>query len=549
MRANTESPWWFWRRAMRLVKASEIQEMDRITIQELGISGAVLMENAARGAARVFLDHFAPSTNSRVVVLCGRGNNGGDGYVMARYLHQAGFRVTVILLSKLNNVSGDALINLKVIKKMGLEILEVPDAKRWGTKRRVLRSCDYIIDGILGTGLNSPVKGFYSQVLKYVNALGKPIMAIDIPSGLNADTGQIMGVAIKAELTATFGFPKVGHLIFPGADLVGRLVRIDIGIPDSVATQVPMSSVMTDPSDLSHLFAIENQDIHKGNRGHLLVLSGSTGKTGAATLTALGGLRAGAGLVTLGVPKSLNPILESKLTEAMTEPLPETSDGSLSLKAEKRIRALMEGKTALALGPGLSTDHETASLVRRIVAGSRLPMVIDADGLNALSQDQASISNCSQSAILTPHPGEMARLTGMKTSAIQHDRIGTSIQFVKKYGCYLVLKGARTLVAQPDGKLYVNPTGNPALSSGGAGDVLTGLIGGFLARGWSMAEAAIAGVYLHGMAADYLAEDMGQVGVLAGELLDVLPELMFSLSRGEWPLESPPPYSDLYYPL
>ncbi|MGD8227943.1 MAG: NAD(P)H-hydrate dehydratase [Desulfobacteraceae bacterium] len=534
---------------MRLVKAPEIQEMDRLTIQKLGIPGAVLMENAARGATRVFLDHFAPSINSSVVVLCGRGNNGGDGYVMARYLQQAGFRVTVILLSKLNNVSGDALINLKVIKKMGLEILEVPDAKRWATKRRVLRNCDYIIDGILGTGLNSPVKGFYGQVLKYVNTLDKPVMAIDIPSGLNADTGQIMGAAIKAELTATFGYPKVGHLIFPGADLVGRLVRIDIGIPDTVATQIPTSSVMTDPSHLNHLFGVENQDIHKGNRGHLLVLSGSTGKTGAAALTSLGGLRAGAGLVTLGVPESLNPILEGKLTEAMTEPLPETSDGSLSLKAEKKIRSLMEGKTALALGPGLSTDPETASLVRRIVAGSRLPTVIDADGLNALSQDRSSISSCGQSTILTPHPGEIARLTGIKASAIQHDRIGTSIQFVKKYGCHLVLKGARTLITQPDGKLYVNPTGNPALSSGGAGDVLTGLIGGFLARGWSMTEAAIAGVYLHGLAADYLAEDMGQVGVLAGELLDVLPELMFSLSRGEWPLEGPPPYADLYYPL
>lgn len=534
---------------MRLVKASEIQEMDRITIQELGIPGAVLMENAARGATRVFLEHFAPPADSHVVVLCGRGNNGGDGYVMARYLQQAGIRVTVILLSKMNKISGDALINLKVIKQMGLEILEVPDAKRWGTKRRVIRDCDFIIDGILGTGLNSPVKGFYGQVIKYVNSLGKPVMAIDIPSGLNADTGQIMGVAIKAELTATFGFPKVGHLIFPGVDLVGRLVRIDIGIPDSVADQVPMSSVMTDPGDLSHLFAMEEQDIHKGNRGHLLVLSGSTGKTGAAALTALGALRAGAGLVTLGVPKSLNPILEAKLTEAMTEPLPETSDGSLSLRAEKEIRALMDGKTALALGPGLSTNPETTGLVRRIVAGSRLPMVIDADGLNALSQDPTSISNCRESAILTPHPGEMARLIGIKTSAIQHDRIGTSIQFVNKYGCHLVLKGARTLIAQPDGKLYVNPTGNPALSSGGAGDVLTGLIGGFLARGWPMAEAAIAGVYLHGMAADYLAEDMGQVGVLAGQLLDVLPELMFSLSRGEWPLESPPPYADSYYPL
>jgi len=534
---------------MRLVKASEIQEMDRITIQELGIPGAVLMENAARGATRVFLEHFAPPAHSRAVILCGRGNNGGDGYVMARYLQQAGIQVTVFLLSKLHKISGDALINLKVIKQMGLEILEVPDAKLWGTKRRVLRGCDFIIDGILGTGLNSPVKGFYGQVIKYVNSLDKPVMAIDIPSGLNADTGQIMGIAIKAELTATFGFPKLGQLIFPGVDLVGRLVRIDIGIPDSVATQVPMSSVVTDPNDFSHLLAMEDQDIHKGKRGHLLVLSGSTGKTGAATLTALGALRAGAGLVTLGVPKSLNPILESKLTEAMTEPLPETSDGSLSLEAEKKIRALMEGKTALALGPGLSTNPETTSLVRRIVAGSRLPMVIDADGLNALSQDPTSLSNCSESAILTPHPGEMARLIGIKTSAIQHDRIGTSIQFVNKYGCHLVLKGARTLIAQPDGKLYVNPTGNPALSSGGAGDVLTGLIGGFLARGWPMAEAAIAGVYLHGMAADYLAEDMGQVGVLASELLDVLPELMFSLSRGEWPLESPPPYADFYYPL
>ena len=534
---------------MRLVKASEMQEMDRITIQGLGIPGAVLMENAARGASRVFLEYFAPVGNSHVVLLCGPGNNGGDGYVMARYLHQAGLKVTVIVLSKLNKISGDALINLKVIQQMELEILEVPDQKRWGSKRRLIRNCDIIVDGILGTGLNSPVKGFYAQVIKYVNSLGKPVMAIDIPSGLNADTGQIMGVAIKAELTATFGFPKVGHLVFPGADLVGSLARIDIGIPDLVANQVPTSCLMIEPGDLSHLLTIEKQDVHKGNRGHLLVLSGSTGKTGAATLTALGALRAGAGLVTVGVPESLNPILETKLTEAMTEPLPETSDGSLSLKAEKEIKAIMDGKTALALGPGLSTNPETTDLVRRIVSWCPLPMVIDADGLNALSQDPTSLSSCRESAILTPHPGEMARLTGNKTSAIQHDRIGTSLQFVKKHGCHLVLKGARTLIAQPDGKLFLNPTGNPALSSGGAGDVLTGLIGGFLCRGWPMTEASIAGVYLHGMAADYLAEDMGQVGVLAGELLDVLPELMFSLSQGEWPLESPPPYKDFYYSL
>ena len=534
---------------MRLVKTSEIQEMDRIAIQELGIPGAVLMENAARGATRVFLDHFTPPENSHVVILCGRGNNGGDGYVMARYLKEAGFRVTVIVLSELEEISGDALINLDIIRRMPVEILQAPDLKKWVKGRRVIRNCDFIIDGILGTGLSSPVRGFYGKVIEDVNALGKPVMAIDVPSGLNADTGQIMGVAIKADLTVTFGFPKLGQLVFPGAEIVGRLARIDIGIPDSVADQVPTSAIMTEPDNFSHLFNIEKQDIHKGSRGHLLVLSGSTGKTGAATLTALGALRAGAGLVTLGVPKSLNPIFETKLTEAMTVPLPETSDGSLSLEAEEEINTLMEGKTALALGPGLSTNAETTGLVRNIVKGCRLPIVIDADGLNALSEDLSSLGSCKEGTILTPHPGEMGRLTGLESSDIQHDRVGTCVQFVAKYGCYLILKGARTLIAEPDGKICVNPTGNPALSSGGAGDVLTGLIGGFLARGWPMAEAAIAAVYLHGLAADYLAEEMGQVGVLASELLDVLPDLMVSLSRGEWPLERPPLNADFHHPL
>jgi NAD(P)H-hydrate epimerase len=526
-----------------------MREMDRITIEELGIPGAVLMENAARGATRIFLDHFAPPRNSRLLVLCGRGNNGGDGYVMARYLKEAGYPVTVIALSELNKVSGDALINLQVIRRMQLEILEAFDSKKWVKGRRVMSNCDFIIDGIFGTGLNSPVKGFYGKVIEDVNSSGKPVMAIDIPSGLNADTGQIMGVAIKAELTVTFGFPKLGHLIFPGADLVGRLARIDIGIPGSVADQVPTSSIMIEPDHFSLLFNIDTQDIHKGNRGHLLVLAGSTGKTGAATLAALAALRAGAGLVTLGVPRGLNPIFETKLTEAMTVPLPETSDGTLSLEAEEEITRLMDEKTALAIGPGLSTNAETTTLVRNVVSNCQLPAVIDADGLNALSGDPNSLASCKESTILTPHPGEMARLTGVKPSDIQRDRVGTAIQFVKDYKCHLVLKGARTLIAEPDGKIHVNPTGNPALSSGGAGDVLTGLIGGFLARGWSPAKAAIAGVYLHGIAADSLAQDMGQAGILAGELLDVLPELMTALSNGEWPLESLPPHADFYHSL
>jgi len=534
---------------MRLVKASEIQDMDRLTIREIGIPGVVLMENAARGATRVFLDHFDPPENSHVVLLCGRGNNGGDGYVMARYLHQEGLKVSVIVLSEFEKISGDALLNLEVIRRMDLEIWEVPGSDEWTKTREVITACDFIIDGILGTGLNSPVRGFYGKIIDEINALSKPVMAIDIPSGLNADTGQIMGKAVKADLTVTFGFPKLGQLIFPGADLVGRLTRIHIGIPDAVVKRVPGKYNMTEPDDFINLFGIEKGNIHKGNRGHLLILAGSTGKTGAATLTALGALRAGAGLVTVGLPESLNAIMESKLTEAMTVPLPETSEGSISLEAEGDINGLMAGKTAVALGPGLSTNDETITLVRHVVGRCRLPMVIDADGLNALSGAPDVLTDCGDSAILTPHPGEMGRLTELKSAEIQADRVGTAIRFVEEYGCFLVLKGARTLIAGPDGEIHVNPTGNPALSSGGTGDVLTGLIGGFLARGWPMQKAAVGGVYMHGMAADLLAEDMGQSGILAGELLSVLPALTASLLRGEWPLESPPPHEDFYHPL
>ena len=534
---------------MRLVKASEMQEMDRLTIEEIGIPGVVLMENAARGASRVFLAHFAPPRNSRVLILCGRGNNGGDGYVMARVLSEAGLKVSVLVLAEFNQIGGDALVNLNILRHMGMEILEVPSETQWKKQRHLLKDCEFIIDGLLGTGLHSPVRGFYARVIEEVNRANKPVTAIDIPSGLNADTGQVMGVAVRADLTVTFGFPKIGQLVFPGAGLVGRLVRIDIGIPDAVAGRIPGNHRSIEARDFCDLFASEKPDIHKGNRGHLLVLAGSTGKTGAATLTSLGALRAGAGLVTLGIPKSLNPILENKLTEAMTVPLPETAESSLSLEAEKEIFNLLEGKTAVAIGPGLSTHDETRSLVKRIVAKCPLPIVIDADGLNALASDPEVLTKRKGRAVLTPHPGEMARLAGISNSEVQADRVGTAEAFARKHGCCLVLKGARTVIAEPEGQIHINPTGNPALSSGGSGDVLTGLIGGFLARGWQPADAALAGVYLHGLAADRLSEKRGQSGILAGELLDVIPELASSLARAEWPLQQPPMEKDFCQPF
>ena len=530
---------------MRLVKAAEMQEMDRLTIQELGIPGMVLMENAGRGATRFFLEHFDPSEASHVVILCGRGNNGGDGYVIARYLHEAGLSVTILVLAPLEKISGDALTNLNIARGMDLEIVEVPSQKAWQGYAPMLKDCDFIIDGILGTGLRSEVTGFYGQVIDEINAVGRPVMAIDIPSGLNADTGEVMGVAVVADLTVTFGFPKLGQVIFPGLEYVGRLVRIDIGIPEHLAGAARYR--MTVPDDFVDLLCHEKQDVHKGTRGHLLILAGSSGKTGAATLAALAAIRAGAGLVTVGIPRSLNPILECKLTEAMTVPLPETPQGSLSLEAEDEIFDLMDGKTALAIGPGLSTNEETTALVRKIVGSNRLPAVIDADGLNAIALELGVLADNGEKTVLTPHPGEMGRLTGMKGSEVQAIRVDTAARFVETHGCHLVLKGARTLICGPDGDIFVNPTGNPALASGGTGDVLTGLIGGFLARGWPMAQASVAGVYLHGLAGDLLADEGGPAGILAGELLEVLPELISDLCLEEWPMASLPPHADFYH--
>lgn len=532
---------------MRLVKAAEMQEMDRLTIQELGIPGVVLMENAGRGAARFFLEHFDPPEDAHVLILCGRGNNGGDGYVIARYLHEAGLGVTLLVLAPLEKITGDALTHLNIARRMDLEILEVPDPEMWEECNPLIQGCDYIIDGILGTGLSSEVRGFYGHVIDAINGAGRPVMAIDIPSGLNADTGEVMGAAVAADLTVTFGFPKLGQVIFPGLDYVGRLVRVDIGIPDHIAGALRARYRMTTPDDFVDLLRHERQDAHKGTRGHLLILAGSPGKTGAAALTALAALRAGAGLVTVGIPQSLNTILECKLTEAMTVPLPETPRGSLSLAAEESILELMEGKTALAIGPGLSTDDETAALVRHIIGKNRLPVVIDADGLNAMAPGLEGLKESGVNTVLTPHPGEMGRLAGMKSSDVQAKRVDTAARFVDVHGCHLVLKGARTLIAEPGGEIHVNPTGNPVLASGGTGDVLTGLIGGFLARGWPMIQALLAGVYLHGLAGDLLAEEAGQSGIMAGELLDVLPEIISELCREEWPLESLPPHADFYH--
>ncbi|HSO19796.1 MAG TPA: NAD(P)H-hydrate dehydratase [Desulfosarcina sp.] len=524
---------------MYLVTADEMQRMDRQTIESFGIPGRVLMENAGRGAAAFFLESIHRHHPGAVGVLAGRGNNGGDGFVMARYLHQMGVRTTVFLLSAKERVKGDAEANLKLLDAMGIPVVEMPDAKAFKAEKTRLSHQRTWIDAILGTGLSSEVRGYFKTVIDWINGLNRPVFAVDIPSGLNADTGQICGTCIRAHATATFAFAKIGHLTYPGRSLTGRLKIISIGIPPHVAAQAGCRQQLITPDTLKTAIPRRQAAAHKGHAGHLLVLAGSPGKTGAAAMAATSAMRAGAGLVTLGVPESLNPLLENMVIEAMTVGLPETSRRTLAESAFDTITSLMAGKSCLAVGPGLGTDASTGRLLNRLIEHSDIPVVIDADGLNLIAADPSILARARSAVVLTPHPGEMARLADATVAEIQADRIGCARRFARQHGVHLVLKGAATLVALPDGTVFVNATGNPGMAAAGMGDVLTGLIAGLITQGADAGDAARTGVYAHGLAADRLADRQASVGYLATEVMHALPEalhaLMRTAERPAWP--------------
>jgi len=524
---------------MYLVTAEEMQRMDRATIESFGIPGRVLMENAGRGATAFFLEAIYRDHPGAVGIVAGRGNNGGDGFVMARYLHQKGIRATVFLLSQKDRIKGDAAANLKLLDTMGVPVVELADAAAFESRKLLMRHQHTWIDAILGTGLSSDVREYFRATIDFINRQDRPVLAVDIASGLDSDTGRICGACIRAAATATFGCAKVGHLCYPGRAFTGRLKIIDIGIPLPIAATVGCRQHLITPGALKNEIPRRSAAAHKGHTGHLLVLAGSPGKTGAAALTATAAMRTGVGLVTLGVPQSLNPVLETMVTETMTVGLPETADGALDETAHKSVISLMAGKRCLAMGPGLGTHKSTGRLVRRLIEESPIPLVVDADGLNLIAPEPSVLSRQRSPIVLTPHPGEMARLSGHSTADIQDDRVGHARAFAERHQVHLVLKGAATVVARPDGTVYVNATGNPGMAAGGMGDVLTGLIAGLVTQGMEAGAAAQTGVYLHGAAADRMAAKRAPVGYLATDVLDTLPEAMDELLTGadhlSWP--------------
>jgi len=509
---------------MYLVTAAEIQQMDGETIRSFGIPGRVLMENAGRGVTRVLFDKFPATAGRRLAVLAGRGNNGGDGFVVARYAAQRGLAVAVYLLATAGRVTGDARANLDLLGPLEVPVVEIPDGQSLMERKTAMAHHDIWVDAVFGTGLNSDIRGHYRDAIDLINGFDRPVLAVDIPSGVNADNGQICGTCIRADATVTFAFPKIGHTVFPGRQYTGSLEIIDIGIPPHIADTVAPRQRLTTPADVTGSLVRRTPDAHKGDTGHLLVIAGSTGKTGAAVMTCEAAMRTGAGLVSLGAPRSLNAVLETMLVEVMTAPLPETGEGALSQKAGDQIELLLPGKRCLAIGPGLGPADETGQLVRQLLRQCKIPMVIDADALNHIAGERALFEKLKAPAVLTPHPGEMARLTGLSTARVQRDRVSCAREFAVATGTIVVLKGAGTIIATADGHIHVNPTGNPGMASGGMGDVLTGIIAGFIAQGISPEMAAVTGVYLHGAAADALASAGTPTGYLASEIMEQIPE-------------------------
>lgn len=509
---------------MVLVTAHQMKLLDQRTIEELGLPGLVLMENAARGAVQVLLKEY-PGARS-IAVFCGKGNNGGDGLAMARYFQNSGLSVQVFLAGNRKDLKGDAAHQLQLADLLSVPITEVTDSPNSDLKNE-LAGTDLVVDALLGTGLENEVRGIFRDLILMINGLPIPKAAVDIPSGLSSDTGLPLGLCIEADLTVTFGLPKVGQVLFPGSRFVGRLFVIDIGIPPSFWPPLPERSELLEARRLAPWLPQRDPQGHKGTYGHVYLLAGSRGKTGAAALACLGALRAGAGLVTLGTPESLNPIMEVKLTEAMTEPLPEGEPGHLGISALDQVLLSLKGKKGLGLGPGLSTSAGTRDLIRAVIENTKdLPLVIDADGLNILAESKEILPLLAGRAVLTPHPGEMARLSGRSIQEIQDHRIQSARDFSREFGLIVVLKGARTVIAEPGGTVYLNPVAHSVLAAGGTGDILTGLILGLISQGLSLIQSACLGVFLHGQAGVSLALEKGERGLLASELLERIPNLL-----------------------
>ena len=500
-----------------LVTAQEMRELDRHAIETLGIPADTLMENAGRAVAEELRRELPDG--AAVSIVCGRGNNGGDGLVAARHLHRLGVEVLVILLGEVANLSAEAATNLDRACGIGVPLAD----DRWEPPSKGV-----VVDAIFGTGLARSVEGVEAEWIRRINACranarGRVrVVSVDLPSGLCADTGAMLGSCVEADVTITLGSPKIGLTLEPGRSAAGRISVAKIGIADPQPDRLPRAELWTRACAGSRLPARPAAG-HKGSFGHALIVAGSEGKTGAAALAAEGAARAGVGLVTIACPAGLNDILEIKCTEAMTAPVADTPERALAASAVEPIIALAATRDALGLGPGIGRSEETQALVVSLAKRLEVPLVVDADGLYPFAREPDWLRERRAPTLLTPHPGEAAMLLGIEASEVNRDRAASARELANRYGSVVALKGAATVIANPDGRIAINPTGGPALAAGGTGDVLFGMVVGFVAQGIDAFEATALAVFIHGAAADRLAKRAGSSGHLAGEIAGEVP--------------------------
>ena len=510
---------------MKILTSAQMKEIDRQTIEGIGIPGPVLMENAGQQIFRFLQTLILPYVDEdKIVIVAGRGNNGGDGLVIARHLLNHGMIPRVLLLAAGEDLRGDAALNLGIAEKTGVEVREIKSEADWNAQKRLLKEASVIVDAIFGTGLTKPAGGLYARAIEDINKSAAFKVAVDIPSGLSSDSFEIIGPAVRADVTVTLGAPKIPHVIPPAEEWVGELMIADIGLPPALFDSPDLKLEMVEKEDLLGCFARRKKDSHKGTYGHLFILAGSFGKTGAAVMSAKAALKTGAGLVTVGTPRSGLPMVARGMAELMTEGLAETAEGTIAAAAADQAGALLKGKDALLIGPGLSTHDSTAGFMAGLGPKIKLPLVIDADGLNILAKMPELLKKLPRPAILTPHPGEFARLVDLPLREVIKRKLELAPEFARKYGVHLILKGYRTLTCAPDGRTFINPTGNPGMATGGSGDVLSGMIASFLMQEKEPLRAALAAVYLHGLSGDLAVEKTGERALVAGDLIRFLPK-------------------------
>ena len=507
---------------MRVLNNLQMRQADRLTIRETGMSSLELMEKAGRQVAEAMVQQWPKLDCYRVAVVAGKGNNGGDGFVVARALAALAEQVCVYLLAPVREIKGDAAIKLSELNELGVSVFEADTPAMWADWRRDICASDVIVDALLGTGLARPIEGHYRSVVADLNQAGAPIISIDMPSGLSGDMNLVAGDSIGARLTVTLGAPKVPLLMTPTSNRVGALVLADIGIPDSVLEEVaePRIEVITS-SCAQALLPTRAADAHKGDFGRVLLVAGSAGKTGAACLAGMGALRSGAGLVTVATPETCRGAVSAWMPEYMTLGLDDSGDGRVRSTAVDKL--LHEPHDVLAVGPGLGLGAEVTKFVQTLVRQSVGPLVLDADALNAFTGDSSGLcGGAGCEVVITPHPGEMARLVGIGTDEVQASRIEVAREFARTRQIYVVLKGARTVVATPGGNTWINVTGNAGMATGGTGDLLTGVISSWIAQSLNVEQACVLGVFLHGLAGDLAVAKHGEVALLASDVGDHL---------------------------